>query len=236
MYCQSQTAVKGLGREFVAISLRCRSWTCPDCAEQRRNELIAEAIDGKPNKFLTLTSRRREEASPIAAARELSRCWRIVRKRLMRRYKWKSLPFLAVFEATKLGWPHLHILLRCDFIDVRLVSQWMEELIGAPVVWLEALEQQTKAARYCSKYVGKDSQKFGTSKRYWRSQDWRVVPKRHKKEKQLPPGDWLRLPCSIASWCRDMSANGFQVTMDGMRFAHALLPEEWRLSDMGSGC
>ena len=184
MYCQCRTAVKGDGREFLAVSLKCRAWTCPDCAPERQRQLIAFAIDGKPNRFLTLTSRRRDGMSPAQAAAELARCWRLVRLRLMRRYKVKSLPFLAVFEATKLGWPHLHILLRAPFLDQQLISQWMNDLMQSPIVHIEKLDDPKKAVRYCAKYIGKDCTKFGTSKRYWSSQDYRLVPLRHAKPRR----------------------------------------------------
>lgn len=224
-----------MGQEFFAVSLRCRSWTCPECADQRRKELIAQAIDGKPNRFLTITSKRRENESPQTAAAELARCWRLIRKRLMRHYKTKSLPFLAVFEATKLGWPHLHILLRCDFIDQRLISKWMNELTASPVVWIEKIDSAKGASRYVSKYIGKDTQKFGSCKRYWQSQDWRVVPKRHRRPRQLPPGDWHVHDWPIARWIDTMRHLGASVSIEAHGAAYASLAQGFPQQLAGSG-
>jgi hypothetical protein len=223
MYCQCQTAVKGNGKEFIAVTLKCRAWTCPDCAPGRRNQLIAYAIDGRPNKFLTLTSKRQDGLSPITAARDLARAWRLVRLRLLRHYKLDALPFVAVFEKTKLGWPHLHILLRSRFLDQRLISTWMQELTGAPIVHIEALDDPKKAVRYCAKYISKDSEKFGTCKRYWSSRDYRIVPERHKTPRALPSGDWYVQKFRLDEWCRTMTKEGFIVERHSPTMAYASL-------------
>jgi hypothetical protein len=223
MYCQCETAVKGNGREFFAVTLKCRAWTCQDCAPERRNQLIAYAIDGRPNKFLTLTSRRREGQSPISAARDLARAWRLVRLRLMRHYKISALPFLAVFEQTKLGWPHLHILLRCRFLEQRLISKWMDELTGAPIVHIVALDDPKKAVNYCAKYISKDSQKFGTCKRYWSSRDYRIVPIRRKKDRALPAGDWAIHKWPLTRWIASLESLGFTIERISPTAAYASL-------------
>lgn len=83
-YCGEQTFVKWNPHEREAVSLRCRSWTCPDCSPARKRQLIAQGHRGKPNTFITLTCRRGQVATPDAAARALSDAWRIVHKRAMR--------------------------------------------------------------------------------------------------------------------------------------------------------
>ena len=61
-YCGEHTAVKG------NVDVRCKAWTCPECADGRKRQLIAQGIGGTPNKFLTLTTRRVEGMTPEEAA------------------------------------------------------------------------------------------------------------------------------------------------------------------------
>lgn len=176
MYCGEQTVVKYAGAERLAVSLRCRAWTCPDCAPIRQAGLTAQAVGGHPNKFLTLTSKRREGVTPVQAAAQLAKAWRLLRLRLMRRYDLKTLPFLAVFQATKLGWPHLHILLRGPWLDQTYISATMRELTDSPIVDIRAVDNEGRVAIYVSRYVTRETERFGTCKRYWQSRDYDERP------------------------------------------------------------
>lgn len=171
-YCGEQTAVKREGKQLTAVSLRCRSWTCPECRQLRQRQLIAEANGGTPNTFLTLTNRRVPDKTPIDAARELAKAWRLVRLRIMRRYKFKRLPFIAVFEPHASGWPHLHILMRSGFIDWGWLSAQMRELLNSPHVDIRRIDNRGRVSAYVAKYCAKGTTKFGTCKRYWCSQDY----------------------------------------------------------------
>jgi len=84
------------------------------------------------------------------------------------------LPYMAFIEKTKLGEPHLHILLRCPFIPQDWLAEQMRDLIGSPVVWIEQVKGTASAVRYVTKYVGKAPAQFGTAKRYWVSHGWVV--------------------------------------------------------------
>ena len=66
------------------VSLRCRSWLCPDCHPDRHRALLANAFAGRPDTFLTLTCRRIEGDDAEDRARALSNAWRILRKRCFR--------------------------------------------------------------------------------------------------------------------------------------------------------
>lgn len=222
MYCGEYTAVKHEPAMQTAVTLRCNAWTCPDCADRRKAGLIAQAIGGKPDTFLTLTMRRKDGLTPDQAALELSRAWRILRLRAMReakrdsqkqplpssgrvQYVWKAdfqgkvarkvvlhgeaLPFLAVVEKHKSGWPHLHILIRSKWLDHKWLSLNMLDILDSPVVSVERLFRKSKAAVYCSKYCGKCANKFKTAKRYWQSRDYdQRDPEEKEKHKKGQPG------------------------------------------------
>ena len=224
-YCGEQSAVKHEVGGFSAVSLRCKSWLCPDCQSTRKKQLIAQAIGGEPTKFLTLTSKRREHLTPEQAAKEISHAWRLVRLRIMRRLKVKKLPFIAVMEKTKLGWPHLHILCRMPWFSVKQISIWMKEIMESPFVWIEHLDKAHKAAVYCSKYATKCEQKVGTSKRYWQSQDYDLRPERPEKPKYAPGWGWEMWPLTLTRWCENQEAFGLVVVRQSSIKATATHPE-----------
>lgn len=216
-YCGQRSLVKqDTPSTKTAVSLRCRSWQCPDCAPTRQKGLMAQAIGGAPNTFLTLTSRRRADQTANQAAAALSRAWRLVRLRIMRRYKLRRLPFIAVFEATKLGWPHLHILLRSPWIDQRWLSAQMDALIASPVVGIERVDNRGRIAIYVAKYCSDASKKFGTAKRYWCSQDYDLREPPPCKQ-PLPPGQgWEPNEWSLQRLARAWTELGWRVTWHGI--------------------
>jgi len=95
-----------------------------------------------------------------------------------------SLPFIAVFEQTKNGEPHLHVLVRAKWINQEWLSKQMAERLNSPIVDVRAVTDKKRVVYYVSKYLAKDPHKFQGVKRYWTSPDWRVV-KRKPKAREL---------------------------------------------------
>lgn len=83
-YCGERTLVKAKLDHIEATTLKCRSWTCPDCEPQRKRQLLAQALRGKPNTFITLTVKRSRYADPSMAAQALAQAWRLIAKRALR--------------------------------------------------------------------------------------------------------------------------------------------------------
>lgn len=167
--------VKQQGPIVSAIKLSCRSWTCPECCKLRRNQLVREAKEGKPERFITLTVNPSWFSSPEERARKLVEAWRLIRRRFLKRRAGNVCEFFAVFELTKLGEPHLHIIQRGSFISQRWLSEQMRELMGAPIVDIRAVKGRKAVAEYVSKYISKRNIKIGTLKRYWRSKGYLAV-------------------------------------------------------------
>lgn len=191
-YCGETSLVKTVGQKKTAIAVRCRSWGCADCAPQRKKQLVAEGRGGSPTIFLTLTSKRDTRRTAEGAAYELARAWRLLRLRIMRRYKMRRLPFICVFEATQLGWPHLHIMLRSSYIDGGWISEQMRNITGSHIIDIRRIDNPGRVAGYVAKYLSKGAAKFGTCKRYWQSQDYDLRPDPPARE-PLPPGQgWER--------------------------------------------
>lgn len=172
MLCSEWCLVKSDRKHATIIPLRCRCWTCEECAPGRKARLVHEAKNGRPNTFITLTVRRRAHWPADYAARRLAAAWRKVRAEFLRRNGHGSLPFLCVFEKTKKGYPHLHIVARCSWIDQKWLSKRMKYLIDSPVVDVRRVYGPNLVEHYISKYISKDPTRFAGTKRYWRSQDY----------------------------------------------------------------
>lgn len=172
MYCGDQTLI-GTGSDDVAIStLKCRRWTCEDCFPKRAAELRRLAADGEPETLITLTVKPKAFSSPDAAAKALVKAWRNIRQRAIREGYADRVPFLAVFELTKRGWPHLHILARLPFLPQQWLSARCQQYLRSPIVDIRKVYNRRHASRYIAKYVSKEPIRLHGCKRYWRSQDW----------------------------------------------------------------
>lgn len=181
MLCRDFSVVKHGDGWGMAIPLVCRAWNCDYCAPKRRYQLIELAKAGAPNRLITITVSPKVGVSPADRAARLARAWRVTVARAKRQLKLPRLDYLAVFEATKRGEPHLHILCRCGFIPQRWLSAQMRELVGAPVVDVRQVKNARQAAVYVAKYIGKAPHRFATCKRYWHTRDWSQA----KREKDV---------------------------------------------------
>lgn len=170
--CGSRSLVKDDGAKIIAATLKCRSWRCDSCNPMRVAQLRRLAMSGHPMTFITLTVNPHNFDSPEDRARRLADAWRKTVKAACRKYQYKTIEFLAVFEKTKAGEPHLHILSRVKWLDQGWLSARMNEYIGAPIVDIRRIDNAGRAAAYISKYLGKDPHQFGTCKRYWTSRNW----------------------------------------------------------------
>lgn len=211
MFCQEWVLVKSQGRHLTAEPLKCKCWTCELCQPLRCRRLMRQGYLGRPNMFLTLTVNPSWFRDPHERAQQLARAWRLLRLRALRRYGYKDLPFLAVFEKTKSGEPHLHILLRCKWLDQKWVSAQMRQLIGAPIVDVRRVVGATKILNYITKYIGKEPHAFRGTKRYWSSRDWEMPDIR---EEQAPPWDdpsFKVHKIGIVEYLKGAAYRGFQV-------------------------
>lgn len=169
-----------------AITLWCRSWLCSDCAPKRIWRLAKFAMDGKPSTFLTLTVNPALGESPDERAQSLSDAFKVLIKRARRKFTKGNIEYLAIFEETKRGEPHLHILLRAPFIPQRWISETMAALISAPIVDIRKVGRARSAALYVTKYCAKGPKPFAQLKRYWcsRHYDLSVSDNDPKAERQ----------------------------------------------------
>lgn len=167
----------------------CRSHSCDLCGPKRRARQEIVARRGRPVRFLTLTCKPSVGMSPLHRRQMMGKAFPILIKRMQRELGHKVEYYLAV-EETKRGEPHFHVLLRCGFIDQKLLSQWWEELTGAFKVDIRRVWSKSYLKSYIHKYVGKALHQFGKHKRYWMSRGW-----------VLPPGDDEKVKVYIPRKC-----------------------------------
>jgi len=173
---------------------------------------MAQAVGGQPTTLLTLTTNPHHLESPHERAVELSHAWRRLRRAIMKRQKLDALPFIAVFERTKQGEPHLHILLRAPFISQRWISAWLDAEIGAPICDIRRIRGRKAAAAYIAKYIGKDPQRFTGTKRYWSSTDYDQRAPYERPEGRPEPRSIFVVQQRLEEYCRDLEAQGMWIT------------------------
>lgn len=208
------TIVKHKAGKLTAIRLRCKSWNCSDCCKIRRKNLIAEAMRGKPQRFITLTVNPNWYDSPEERARRLVKAWRLVRRRYLALRPSHKLEFLAVFELTKKGEPHLHIIARGTFIAQKWLSAQMNAEMGAPVVDVRAVKGAGEVAKYVSKYISKRNVKIDTLKRYWRSIRYLEKSNAQERRERNAGASFYLLDCHYWAYVANLQRIG--VTLKGI--------------------
>lgn len=194
---------------LYATPLYCRAWTCSTCAPRRAAQLRWLARSGEPTSFLTLTVNPARGESPERRARDLRDAWRWLRRKMRRRWPGQAFPFLAVFERTKKGEPHLHILLRGCYVPQDWLSDQMRARLGAPIVDIRHVRDQNRAAAYVAKYLAKAPASWAGCKRYWRSQDWQLWP--DEVRPKLADRTWL-IKTPVADLWREAATTGISVS------------------------
>ncbi len=211
MFCAEWALVKFSFRTAEVLPLLCKCWTCDECRPGRTRRVVEEAKRGNPTFFITLTSRRRPELTPSQAAQALVVALRQLRRRYVKEHGKGSFAFMAVFEATKKGWPHIHMVARCKSISEIWLKDQMRELHDSPIVDRQVIHNKSKIAAYVSKYIGKNPHRFTGVKRYWRSLDYLLPPP------ELDYDPWDDTPAWEVQqrtwWClaQDLAAAGWRV-------------------------
>jgi len=209
MFCNKWSLVK---QEFPALTvmpLLCKCWGCDLCRPMRTKRLVREAKSGKPTLFITLTSKRRPDRSPSWAAQELVKCWRNLRRQYVKTHGKGSIPFLAVFESTKKGWPHLHIVARAAWVSQKWLSKEMGRMHDSPVVDVRRVDGVGKVANYVSKYIGKNPHCFKGVKRYWRSLDYLTPDPDDGPFDLVAPDGWLIKKVPWQEYAEEAQGAGF---------------------------
>lgn len=209
--CHDAVVVKAEKTHIRAVSLPCNSWYCDHCSNHRRRRVIAQAMDGAPTTFITLTVNPAFGFDAVDRARHLVRAWRHIVRAAKARYNYKKLPYFAVFEKTQKGEPHLHILCRVPWIDQDWLSKQMDRLMSSPIVDIRKVDNSRHAAFYVAKYLGKDPTPFGTLKRYWQTQDWQLYKPAPQERSEIDRQGWVYMPMALPSLIALYTHDGYRI-------------------------
>lgn len=184
---------------MYAVPLRCRQWSCLSCARRLKRHLLRRLERSAPNLFITLTTSPLTAPDATAAYYRANEAVSSLIKRWRRKFPNDPVEYFLVWERTKAGWPHAHMLLKAPKVAKRWLSQNWRELTGSYIVDIQQVSSMQHAARYLAKYLAKDPQVPPGQRR------WRRSAKFFTKEPAKPFGDmpkgtfWRREPYPIAS-------------------------------------
>lgn len=222
--CTDQTLVKHDGAEGIAVPLRCKRWSCPECQPIRKRQLQQQAAAGKPNTFITLTANPDEWGDPAGRAKKLSYAWARICRQASKKWGNGKIPYIAIFEKTKRGEPHLHILARLNWIDQGWLSNKLKYYTGAHICDIRRVKSAKQAAFYVSKYVGKEPGSFGTSKRYFKTRDYLVRDPNEIASDETPATKWRVEHVDYITFLSYLEARGL-ITQLKAREVRFMVPE-----------
>ena len=216
-----------------AIVGRCKCWSCEVCRRRNKVRLQHQAASGVPTTFLTLTSRLGSASSPDIAAQRLVVCWRLLRQQLIRDGLARHLSFIAVFERTKRGWPHLHILMRAPWLPHSRISELMAKWADSPIVDIRPVDDVARGARYVAKYLAKDPRGFLRCRRYWSSRDW-IIDRSEYDPKPRGQSGWTLALMRLPAWIEWLTEHGYIPTKvaEDRATLRAVCPARDYLADM----
>lgn len=133
--------------------MMCHKWSCPTCSKFKADYWKKLALAGKAERFITLTYPNDGTKTTIEMAGDMKRAWPKLLAKV--RKVWGAFEYLLIWELTKKGAPHIHMLQRGAWIDKQWLSDTWAALVGAPVVSIRKIDDQDRAALYVTKYMGK---------------------------------------------------------------------------------
>lgn len=157
----------------IVVPLRCKCWHCQDCHEINRRLVLRRLRDAEVSHLITLTCSRKAFSAPYQAFRHLSAAVPNLVKRLRRQFPAVTFQYLLVWETTRAGWPHAHLLARTSYLPQRALSRHWRELTGAPVVDIRRVSSASGATSYVAKYLTKTLsappglKRLRTSRQFW---------------------------------------------------------------------
>lgn len=213
--CGRWSLVSSAEQERVAIPLRCRRWDCPLCKAGQQRKLIRRSLAGHPNRLATLTCSVSHFPDATAAYTHLAAALTLLVKRIRRLQPAKPFEYLAIFESTQQGWPHLHLLIRGPRIPQRWLSDQWRELAYSPVVDIRLVRGEQHAARYVAKYTSKDPDAPKGIRRFRVSNHFCVAEVQKTSYLQPAAHAWQLARCCLEELKSQWEAEGFFAVLIG---------------------
>jgi len=206
----------------VIMAVTCKRWQCRFCGPQRVRKLASITQAAKPNRFITLTVNNAMHTDPKTA-------WQTVQPKTSKlvekiRRKFGKFEYLRVLEVTAKGWPHWHMIARCEFIPQAWLSNAWNEMTGAPIVDIRKIGRTEDAYWYTVKYLAKQKYIQWTDRRV-------AMSKGFQTEKAPKPKGVLQLDDVHRDMLHPLDYIRFNLAGQTL---YSLSPICWTLSDPSS--
>ena len=148
----------------IVVPCCCKSWTCPACAQRLKRMWAKRAVLGEPDRFLTWTVDPKLHPDPHEARVAIQKAftsfvahWRKGRAAKGDKHAIPphELEYISVWERHKSGFPHLHALIRGDYIPQSYIRAWSIRSGCGSIVHIKAVENVHAAVSELLKYVTK---------------------------------------------------------------------------------
>jgi hypothetical protein len=134
-------------------------------------------------------------------------------KRWQRRFPDAKFEYFLVWERTKRGWPHAHILLVAPRVAKRWLSAQWRELSGSFIVDIQPVNSNERAASYLAKYLAKDPAVPAGFRRWRRSRGFFNVAEEPRSEKLPRVSAWTIQPRSALAQALRWLESGFCIDL-----------------------
>ena len=184
---------------WIVIAITCGRWGCTVCGTLKARRLAARTRDARPSKLITLTVNPACHETPRAAYDHTRRALAELSKRIRKRTP--EFEYLRVLELTRQGWPHYHLVARCNFISQSWLSTNWADLSGAKIVDVRQIKKGRRVFNYVMKYLLKQkyihwtNRRCSVSRNFFPKEDeannrtWKLDSQRIHK---IPPDVWMR--------------------------------------------
>jgi hypothetical protein len=155
-YCGqgSLIGVSPKGNQILVIPMTCKSWGCPRCAKKKKAVWIRRLVSGRPQREMMLSIPAYMNTDTKATAIRLKKAFTNLVARIRKTYG--ELEYALVWELTKKGTPHLHVLTRGTYIPQSWLSTNWKELSGGTYTWISKVHTATAHALHLCKYLHKN--------------------------------------------------------------------------------
>lgn len=212
----------------ICVPIRCRAWECPTCGRANKRKLLRRLRYAQPTLFITLTTSERTAPTPDEAYFKANAAFGMLIKRWRRKFEAEKVEYFLVWEKTKRGWPHAHVLLAAPKVSKHWLSHTWKELTGSYVVDLQTVSKVEHAASYLAKYLAKNPQVPPGQRRYRRSGKFFRTDLEPVVEKLPVVSKWERQPRSPITQALFWLRNGLAVKEDDRGIWYATRDtDEW---------
>jgi hypothetical protein len=132
-------------------------------------------------------------------------------KRWRRKVPTDRVEYFLVWESTKAGWPHAHVLLAAPRVSKHWLSTQWRELTGSYIIDLQNVSSAQHAAGYLTKYLAKNPAVPAGQRRYRRSAAFFQTADEPPTLKLPILGKWQREPFNDLTLCYQWVSEGLFV-------------------------